>query len=63
MVNVVGTVLTVTLTGTVTSGLFAGQTVAEQHVGPATDILTCTLGLGTVRSVYSTVLLEITPPV
>ncbi|MFI9005859.1 hypothetical protein ACIGNX_01330 [Actinosynnema sp. NPDC053489] len=56
----VGTALVVTDTGTVTSGLFAGSTVVQVLTGPATDVLLCTAGLGTVSSIYSTVTLEIT---
>ncbi|MGW8064249.1 hypothetical protein ACVV2G_18730 [Streptomyces ziwulingensis] len=48
------------MTGTVTSGLFAGDTVIVTFTGPATDILLCTAGLGTVSSVYSAIALEIT---
>ncbi|WP_156910404.1 hypothetical protein [Nocardia mangyaensis] len=58
--NIAGAVITVTHTGVVTSGVFTGDTVLLQTVGAATDILTCTLGLGTVANLYSTVLLEIT---
>jgi hypothetical protein len=57
---VAGAVLVVTITGTVTSGLFAGDTVVQTVTGPATDILLCTAGLGTVSTVYSLVALEIT---
>lgn len=58
--TVAGAVLVVTFTGTVTSGLFAGDTVVATQTGPATDILLCTLGLGTVSGVYSTMVMEIT---
>ncbi|MEU1125903.1 hypothetical protein ABZ371_20630 [Streptomyces sp. NPDC005899] len=58
--TVVGAALVVTVTGNVTSGLFSGDTVVQTSIGPATDILACTLGLGTVASIYSTVTLEIT---
>ena len=50
IVTIVGAVYNVTSTGTVTSGLFAGDTVVADRVGAATDILLCTLGLGTVSS-------------
>ncbi|MGW0607853.1 hypothetical protein [Streptomyces sp. NPDC002644] len=50
----------VTFTGTVTSGLFTGDTVLHTITGPATDVPLCTLGLGTVSSIYSIVTLEIT---
>ncbi|MET8578997.1 hypothetical protein [Streptomyces sp. NPDC005012] len=58
--TVVGAALVVTVTGNVTSGVFAGDSVVQTSTGPATDILACTLGLGSVDSVYSTVTLEIT---
>lgn len=58
--TVVGALLVVTYTGTVTSGLFAGDTVVATQTGPATDILLCTLGLGTVSGTYSTMVMEIT---
>jgi hypothetical protein len=58
--NVVGAVLEVVITGTVTSGLFQGDTVILNQTGPATQVLQCTLGLGTVSSIYSAVTLEIT---
>lgn len=52
--NLVGATLVVTLTGTVTSGVFAGGTVVEQFVGVSTDLVACTLGLGSVSSIDST---------
>ncbi|MGV9279678.1 hypothetical protein [Streptomyces sp. NPDC003730] len=58
--NVVGAVLTSTLTGTVTSGLFEGGLVVQQVISPAADITLCTLGLGTVSHLDSAVLLSIT---
>jgi hypothetical protein len=58
--NVVGAVLEVVITGTVTSGLFQGDTVLLDQTGPATQVLQCTLGLGTVSSIYSAATLEIT---
>ncbi|MFF8092571.1 hypothetical protein [Streptomyces sp. NPDC016675] len=58
--TVVGALLQVIITGTVTSGLFQGDAVVLNQTGPATQVLQCTLGLGTVSSIYSTVLLEIT---
>jgi hypothetical protein len=55
--NTVGVIeaglLTVTLTGSVSSGLFAGHSVAGNQSGPATDLLLCRLGLGDVPSVYT----------
>ncbi|MFH8508200.1 hypothetical protein [Streptomyces flaveolus] len=58
--NVVGALLEVVITGTVTSGLFQGDTVLLDQTGPATQVLQCTLGLGTVSSIYSVATLEIT---
>ncbi|MEW1906202.1 hypothetical protein [Streptomyces sp. NPDC086147] len=58
--TVVGAVLQTLLTGTVTSGLFQGHTVLIDQTAPAASILTCTAGLGTVPSLYSTVAVEIT---
>ena len=59
-VNTVGAALVVTITGNVTTGLFAGDSVVQTITGPATDITKCTLGLGTVSSIYALVTLEIT---
>ncbi|WP_306749549.1 hypothetical protein [Saccharothrix yanglingensis] len=58
--TIVGAALVVTFTGTVTSGLFAGSSVVQVLTGPATDVLLCTLGLGTVPSSYTLASLEIT---
>jgi hypothetical protein len=58
--SVVGAALVVTITGNVTSGLFAGDSVVQTVTGPSTDVTLCTLGLGTVSSIYSLVSLEIT---
>ncbi|MFH8379053.1 hypothetical protein ACH4A7_36725 [Streptomyces cyaneofuscatus] len=58
--TVVGAVLQTVLTGTVTSGLFQGDTVVINQTAPAATILTCTAGLGTVASLYSIVALEVT---
>ncbi|MFG2593678.1 hypothetical protein [Streptomyces sp. NPDC048438] len=58
--TVVGAALVVVITGTVSSGLFQGDAVLVQQTGPATDVLLCTLGLGTVSSIYSAATLEIT---
>ncbi len=57
--TVVGAALVVTVTGNVTSGLFQGGSVIQTVTGPATDITLCTLGLGTVSSIYSLVTLQI----
>ncbi|MFI1013141.1 hypothetical protein [Streptomyces sp. NPDC020965] len=51
--TIAGAVYTSVLIGTVTSGLFAGDTVVSNQTGPATDVLTCTLGLGTVSGLYT----------
>jgi hypothetical protein len=56
----VGALLVVTATGTVTSGLFSGDAVVVTQTGPAANVLLCTLGLGTVSGIYSTLVLEIT---
>ncbi|MFI9005841.1 hypothetical protein ACIGNX_01240 [Actinosynnema sp. NPDC053489] len=58
--TVVGAALVDVRTGTVTSGLFTGSTVVQTTTGPATDVLLCTAGLGTVSGIYSSVSLEIT---
>ncbi|EWC60846.1 hypothetical protein UO65_3776 [Actinokineospora spheciospongiae] len=58
--TVVGAALVTTHTGTVTAGLFAGSTAVQVLTGAAADVLPCTLGLGTVASIYSAVTLEIT---
>lgn len=57
---VVGAVYQIIATGSVTAGLFAGDSVVTNFTGPATDIVLCTLGAGTVSSVYNIGLLEIT---
>ena len=56
----VGAALVVTITGNVTAGLFAGDSVVHTATGPATNTVLCTAGLGTVSSIYSLVTLEIT---
>ncbi|MGX7827125.1 hypothetical protein ACTG9Q_18760 [Actinokineospora sp. 24-640] len=48
------------MTGTVTTGLFTGDTVASTAISPSAPILLCTLGLGTVTNTTSSLLLEIT---
>ena len=58
-VTLAGTALVVTHTGTVTSGLFAGDTVVITETGVATDILLCTAGLGTVNSIYNLITMEV----
>ncbi|WP_256107727.1 hypothetical protein [Streptomyces sp. ODS05-4] len=59
-VSVAGAALIVTHTGTVTSGLFAGDSVLITETGVATAITLCTLGLGSVGSVYSQMTLTTT---
>ncbi|MEV7660159.1 hypothetical protein AB0O39_39195 [Streptomyces anulatus] len=49
--QIVGAVYTSVLTGVVSGGLFQGDSVVSNQTGPATDILTCTLGLGTVSGI------------
>lgn len=61
-VNVVGAALVATHTGTVTDGVFEGDSFVRVVTGPATDVLLCTLGLGTVSSVESVVTLQIISP-
>lgn len=51
--TIVGAVYTSVVTGVVTGGLFAGDTVISNQTGPATDILLCTAGLGTVSSLHT----------
>ncbi|MFC7101115.1 hypothetical protein ACFQQB_11920 [Nonomuraea rubra] len=51
--QIVAGVYTSVVTGVVSSGLFAGDSVVSNQTGPATDILTCTLGLGTVAGIYT----------
>jgi hypothetical protein len=45
---------------TVTAGLFAGATYTHVITGPSTAITLCTLGLGTVRSIYGSLVATIT---
>lgn len=59
-VTIAGGVLTVTRTGTITSGPFTGSTVRQVIKGLSLDVLLCTLGQGTVSSTHSTTTLEIT---
>ncbi|XVS66413.1 hypothetical protein ACQPYE_10245 [Actinosynnema sp. CA-299493] len=59
-VATVGATHVVTTTGTVTAGLFAGDSVLSTTVGPSLPILLCTLGLGTVSDTTSTLVLSIT---
>ncbi|HEY0640282.1 MAG TPA: hypothetical protein VGD67_21850 [Pseudonocardiaceae bacterium] len=59
-VSRVGAAVVVTITGNVTAGLFAGDAVVQTVTGAATAITLCTLGLGTVSSLYALVTLAIT---
>lgn len=47
-----GALYTVTATGVVTAGVFAGDTVLVNYTGPSTDITLCTLGIATVSNIY-----------
>jgi len=59
-VNTAGGVITVIVTGNVTAGLFAGDSVVQTATGASTDITLCTLGLRSVSSTNSLLTLEIT---
>lgn len=59
--TIAGAVYTVTTVGVVTDGLFKNQTLTTNSTGLATDILTCTLGLGTVRKIDTVVNMVIAP--
>ena len=59
-VTTAGAALVVTITGNVTAGLFAGDSVVQTITGPSTAVTLCTLGLGTVSSIYAVVTLTIT---
>jgi hypothetical protein len=43
-----------------TAGLFVGDSVVQTSTAAATGITLCTLGLGSVSSIYSLITLEIT---
>ncbi|WP_424233962.1 hypothetical protein [Actinophytocola sp.] len=53
LTEIVGGVYTSTVTGAVTGGLFAGDSVVSNQTGAATDIALCLAGLGTVSSIYT----------
>lgn len=57
--NIAAAVFTVTQTGTVTGGPFAGRSFVQQLTAPSLDITLCTLGLGNVSTINHTVVLEI----
>lgn len=59
-VTTAGAALVVTITGNVTAGLFAGDSVVQTMTGPSTAVTQCTLGMGTVSSIYAVVTLAIT---
>jgi hypothetical protein len=59
-VTAAGPTVIITITGTVTAGLFTGDTVLQTITGPSATTLLCTAGLGSVPSVYSLVTLTIT---
>lgn len=58
--NIVGATQVTTITGTVTSGLFAGDTFVHVVTAPAASVALCNLGLGTVPALYGQITLEIT---
>ncbi|MEV6527316.1 hypothetical protein AB0M43_35865 [Longispora sp. NPDC051575] len=51
--TVAGAAFVVVETGTITSGLFAGDTIVQNFTGPSTNITLCLLGLGTVPNIYA----------
>ncbi|WP_327092680.1 hypothetical protein OIE66_19195 [Nonomuraea sp. NBC_01738] len=51
--TIAGAVYTSVVTGVVSGGLFAGDSVVSNQTGPASDVLTCSLGLGTVSGIYT----------
>ena len=59
-VNTAGGVITVIVTGNVTAGLFAGDSVVQTLTAAVPALLPCTLGLGSVSGTYSLITLEIT---
>jgi len=59
-VTTVGAGLVVTITGSVTAGLFAGDSVVQTITGPSIAVTLCTLGLGSVSSIFALVTLAIT---
>jgi hypothetical protein len=60
--SMVGVNLVSTTTGTVTAGVFAGDTFVHNVVYTGQDVLLCNLGLGTVSSLYGQITLEIIAP-
>ena len=58
--TIAGAVLETVVTGTVTAGLFTGDTVVQSSTGASVDVTLCTVGLGTVAALYAVVTLEIT---
>ncbi|MFI9561033.1 hypothetical protein [Nonomuraea endophytica] len=55
-----GAAIVLTLTGTVTSGLFTGSNFLQINAAPSAEVLLCIAGLGTVSSLGSQVTLQIT---
>ncbi len=51
--TLVGAVFTVTITGTVSAGLFEGASVMLIYTGPSLDITLCLLGLGDVAEIQT----------
>jgi hypothetical protein len=60
--SIVGVNLISTTTGTVTAGLFAGDTFVHTAVYTGTDLLLCLADLGTVSSLFGQITLEIVAP-
>jgi hypothetical protein len=60
--SIVGVNLVSITTGTVTAGLFAGDTFVHTAVYTGTDLLLCLAGLGTVSSLFGLITLEIIAP-
>ncbi|WP_283136099.1 hypothetical protein [Rhizohabitans arisaemae] len=55
-----GVAIVLTLTGTVTSGLFTGSNFLQVNTAPSAEVLLCTAGLGTLSGLGSQVSLQIT---
>lgn len=60
--SIVGANLVSTTTGTVTAGVFAGDTFIHTVVYAGPDLLLCLAGLGTVSSLYGQITLEVITP-
>lgn len=59
-VQMVGAALITTIHGVVIDGLYDGGTVLQVNTGVSLGVTQCTLGIGSVSSIFSTVVLEIT---